>query len=171
MIEGHEPLPEKWRRFRKRPLEERALILDAMILLLLTRIGLRVFGFRRWRELIEQFSLRTRPPRVEEPALMLEMAGRTVRAVRAVELHGPARPNCLERSMTLWWLLQRDGIGGALHIGARKNGSRLEAHAWVELGGQVLNDSTDVHNLYARFDAPIAAAAPGAHAAGKTDLQ
>jgi hypothetical protein len=170
MTEGHEPLPEKWRRFRKRPVEERALILRAMVLLPLTGIGLRVFGFQRWKKLIEQFSLRTRTPQVAEPAIQLEMADRAVRAVRSVELHGLSAPNCLERSMTLWWLLRRDGIAGELHIGARKNGSRLEAHAWVELGGQVLNDSAEVHNHYARFDAPIAAAGEeDSHAAGEAD--
>ena len=59
--------------------------------------------------------------------------------------------------MLLWWLLRRGGIEGELHIGARKNGSRLEAHAWVELEGEILNDSTEVHTHYARFDGPIAA--------------
>ena len=167
MMAGREPLTEKWRKFRMRPRQERALILRAMVLLPLTEVGLRVFGFRRWRELIEQFSLQTCALQVAGPAIQLEMAERTVRAVRSVELHGPAKPNCLERSMTLWWLLRRDGIAGEIHIGARKNGSRLEAHAWVELDGKVLNDSAEVHNHYARFDAPIAAAEADSIAAGK----
>ena len=156
MIKGHDPLPEKWRRFRKRPREDRALILRAMLLLPLTEFGLRVFGFRRWKGWIERVTVQTRPQQAADPASQSEIAGRAVRAVRAVELHGPAGSNCLERSMTLWWLLRRQGIGGELHIGARKNGLRLEAHAWVELSGQVLNDSAEVHNHYARFDAPIA---------------
>lgn len=124
-------MSEKWRRFRKRPQEERALILRAMVLLPLTGIGLRVFGFRRWKQWIEQFSLSACAPRASEPAIQLEMAVRAVRAVRSGELHGPVTPNCLERSMTLWWLLRRDGIEGKLHIGGRKNGSCFEAHAWV----------------------------------------
>jgi hypothetical protein len=61
--------------------------------------------------------------------------------------------------MTLWWMLRRDGVDGELHIGARKQGEKFEAHAWVELDGQVLNDGVEVHQHYARFDAPIAAAA------------
>jgi len=155
MTEESETLPGKWSRFRKRSVEERALILRAMVILPLTGIGLRVFGFRRWKELLEQISLPARASEAMAPAIQFEFA---VRAVRSVELNGPATPNCLERSMTLWWLLRREGIGGELHIGARKNGPRLEAHAWVELGGQVLNDSAEIHNHYARFDAPIAAA-------------
>ena len=155
MTEGHEPLSEKWRRFRKRPQDERVLIVRAMAFLPLTEIGLRWFGFRRWKELIERFSLSARGSQTLPAALQHEMAGRAVRAVRSVELHGPVTPNCLERSMTLWWILRREGVEGELHIGARKEGGTFKAHAWVELGGEILNDSADVHNHYARFDAPI----------------
>jgi hypothetical protein len=169
MTEGHEPLLEKWRRFRKLPPPDRMLILRASLILPLTEIGLHLFGFRRWKKLIEKFSLPAHLPQPLPENLQLEVALRAVRAVRSVELHGPTNPNCLERSMTLWWMLRRDGVDGELHIGARKNGARLEAHAWVELGGQVLNDGAEVHQHYARFDAPIAAAGAEAHAPGKVD--
>jgi Transglutaminase-like superfamily len=169
MTEGHEPLPGKWRRFRMRPPEDRKLILRAALILPLTEIGLRLFGFRRWKELIEKFSLPARLPQSLPADLQREKALRAVRAVRSVELHGPTNPNCLERSMTLWWLLRRAGVDGELHIGARKDGGRFEAHAWVEMGGQVLNDSAEVHQHYARFDAPIAAAEARSRAFGETD--
>ena len=167
MTKGHESLPEKWRRFRRRPPEDRMLILRAALILPLTEIGLRLFGFRRWKELIEKFFLPAHVLQSLPADVQREMALRAVRAVRSVELHGPTNPNCLERSMTLWWMLQRDGVDGELHIGARKEGGRLEAHAWVELGGQVLNDGAEVHQHYARFDAPIAAAVAESHPAGK----
>jgi|HubBroStandDraft_4_1064222.scaffolds.fasta_scaffold00245_12 hypothetical protein len=169
MTEGHDSLLEKWRRFRRRPLEDRRLILRAALILPLTEIGLRLFGFRRWKELIEKFS-RAAPLLQPMPAdLQRDAALRAVRAVRSIELHGPTKPNCLERSMTLWWLLRRNGVDGELHIGARKEGARFEAHAWVELGGQVLNDGAEVHQYYARFDAPIAAVEAGLRIAGETD--
>jgi hypothetical protein len=169
MTEGHEPLSEKWRKFRNRPPEDRKLILRAALILPLTEIGLRLFGFRQWKKIIEKFSLPSRPAQSLPETVQIEAALRAVRAVRSVELHGPTTPNCLERSMTLWWLLRRDGVNGELHIGARKESGRLEAHAWVELGGQVLNDGAEVHQHYARFDAPIAAAVAESHAAGKVD--
>jgi len=169
MTEGHESLPEKWRRFRSRPPEDRRLILRAALLLPLTGIGLRLFGFRRWKELIEKFSLPAHAPQSLSAGLQREAALRAARAVRSAELHGPANPNCLERSMTLWWLLRREGVEGELHIGARKESGRFEAHAWVELDGQVLNDGADVHQHYARFDAPIAAAVAGSDADTKAD--
>jgi hypothetical protein len=169
MTEGHDPLPEKWRRFRQRPREDRLLILRAALILPLTEIGLRLFGFRRWKGLIERFFLPARIPESLPAEVQRETALRAVRAVRSVELHGPANPNCLERSMTLWWLLRRNGVEGELHLGARKESGRFEAHAWVELGGQVLNDGAEVHQHYARFDAPLAAAVTEPRAAGKSD--
>jgi hypothetical protein len=169
MTEGHEPLSEKWRRFRNRPLEDRKLILRAALILPLTEFGMRLFGFRRWKELIEKYSLPAHFPQSLPAELQRETALRAVRAVRSVERHGPTTSNCLERSMALWWILRRDGVDGELHIGARMEGARFEAHAWVELGGQVLNDGAEVHQHYARFDAPIAAAATEPKAPGKAD--
>ena len=159
MSDSHDPWPERWRRFRVRPPEDRALILRAALLLPLTEVGLRALGFQRCRQLAEKLFLPAPPSPTLSPALQRETALRILRAVRSAELHGPSHPNCLERSMTLWWMLRRRGIEGELHIGARKEGARLEAHAWVELGGEVLNDGADVHAHYARFDAPLAAAA------------
>jgi hypothetical protein len=169
MTEGRQTVSEKWRRFRKRAPEDRKLILRAAVILPLTEIGLRLFGFRRWKELSEKFSMPARLPQSLPNDLQRETALRAARAVLSVELHGPTHPNCLERSMTLWWLLRRDGIEGELHIGARKSGSRLEAHAWVELAGQVLNDSAEIHTHYARFDAPIATVEADSCAAGKAN--
>lgn len=152
---------EKWRKYRLRTPEERWLILRAALILPLTQIGLRFFGFQRWKELIEKFPLSVSVPQTlpvgAQVGTQNDTALRTVRAVRSAELHGLTKPNCLERSMTLWWMLRREGIEGELHIGARHMAGKFEAHAWVELAGRVLNDGAEVHQHYARFDAPIAA--------------
>src|SRR5665213_4350652 len=169
MAEGRTSFLQKWHGFLKRPREDRRLILRAALLLPLTEIGLRWFGFLRCKKLIEKFFLPAQIPHSLPSDLAREAALRSVRAIRSVELHGPTHPNCLERSMALWWMLRRNGIPGELHIGARKEGARFEAHAWVELGGEVLNDGAEVHQHYARFDAPIAAAVAKSHAADRAD--
>ena len=167
MMSAHESVWTKCLRFRKLPSAERKLVLHAMLFLALTRAGLRCVGFRRWKQTIEYF-LRVVPGRRGlEPAAQLVIAEGIARAARSAERHGPAAPNCLERSLALWWLLRREGIDAELHIGASKSESRFEAHAWVELGGVVLNDTADVHSHYARFDAPIAAAEAESRAAGE----
>jgi hypothetical protein len=168
MSDSNDSFREKWRRFRMRPAKDRRLILRAALILPVTEIGLRVFGFHRWKELIEKLSPARHFQRL--PAdLQHDAALRFARAVRSAQLHGPTNPNCLERSMTLWWMLRREGVEGELHIGARKQGTRFEAHAWVELDGQVLNDGEEVHQHYARFDAPIAASEAKTETVGKAD--
>ncbi len=148
----------KWRRFWRLPAPERGYVLRAMVFLPLTEIGLRVIGFRRLKQLIEQVSPSPALPQIPESADELRMTERITGAARAAERNVFGKPNCLERSLTLWWLLRIAGIDGELHIGARKNDSQFEAHAWVELRGVILNDSPDIHQHYARFDAPIAGA-------------
>jgi hypothetical protein len=148
----------KWHRFRMLPAPERNYVFCAMVFLPLTAIGLRVIGFRRWKQLIEQISPSPVQPEISVSSGELRTTEMITRAVGAAERHVFGNPNCLERSLTLWWLLRREGIDGGLHIGARKNESQFEAHAWVELRGVVWNDSPDVHQHYARFDAPIAGA-------------
>ncbi|HEY2646332.1 MAG TPA: lasso peptide biosynthesis B2 protein, partial [Candidatus Acidoferrales bacterium] len=133
-------MAEKWRGFRKRAPEDRQLIVRAALLLPLTEIGLIWFGFLRLKIFIENHSLPVQISQSLSPELEREIALRAVRAVHTAGVHGLTTPNCLERSMTLWWMLRRDGIRGELHIGARKESGRFEAHAWVELNGQVLND-------------------------------
>jgi hypothetical protein len=158
MSKTRDPFGEKWRRFRRLGPEERGLVLRGMVLLSLTMLGLRTMTFRRCKELIQQFSL-SEPslPRLES-CRQMEMGRKIVSAMHAVERNSPARPNCLERSLALWWMLRLNCIDGELHVGARKSQGRFEAHAWVEWGGHVLNDSSDVHEHYSRFDAPIATA-------------
>lgn len=161
MTSTQESFWTKWGRFWKLSPLQRKLTLHAMLFLPLTEAGLRVMGFRRWKQLIEYFSRSAAQQPIPKPEARLEMTERIVRAVGAAERHAAGTPTCLERSLTLWWLLRRDAVDVELHIGARKSGSRLEAHAWVEVGGVVLNDSADVHKHYARFDAPIAAGIEG----------
>ena len=36
--------------------------------------------------------------------------------------------------------MERQGYQPQLRIGVRKEGKELKAHAWVEFGGQVIND-------------------------------
>lgn len=129
-------------------------------MLSLTAMALRVLGFRRWRATLEKF-LRDVRKAPEDPARQLALAREVTRLAEKAERRGAVRPNCLERSLVLWWLLRRRGLPAELRIGARKQDAHFEAHAWVELAGQVLNDSETVHKHYARFDGPIASAEGG----------
>ena len=53
----------------------------------------------------------------------------------------PGRARCLERSVTLAFLLRRQGIDAKLRIGVRQY--RPGAHAWVEFQGRPINESAE----------------------------
>lgn len=149
---------QRWRKLRALPPEQRALILRAVPRLCLVVAGLRLLGFRRSKWMIERFSLPRRGRNFPAASRTQERAALIVRSAQSVERNLPVESNCLERSLALWWMLRLEGFPAELRIGARNGPQGFEAHAWVEWDGQVLNDSADVHQHYARFDAPHAAA-------------
>ena len=53
----------------------------------------------------------------------------------------PGRALCLEQSLALYVLLRRRGIDAELKLGVQPY--PFNAHAWVELGGQPLNESAE----------------------------
>jgi len=69
---------------------------------------------------------------------------------------------CLEKSLALWWLLGRQGIACEVRIGARKQGGKFEAHAWLERDGVAINEPQQEHRHYAAFDAafPLQSSGP-----------
>ncbi|MCB1033151.1 MAG: lasso peptide biosynthesis B2 protein [Acidobacteria bacterium] len=67
----------------------------------------------------------------------------------------PFSTSCLDRSAALLDLLRREGLEGDLRIGVRRGLEGVEAHAWVELNGEVLNDSADVHQRYSAFQGTV----------------
>jgi hypothetical protein len=62
------------------------------------------------------------------------------------------RPTCLTRSLTLGRLLRRQGLAANLRLGVAMPNGRFAAHAWVEHGGVVLNDTQDVARRYAPLE-------------------
>ena len=145
----------KWVRFLRLPGEERALLVRAALCLCWTLAGLRLLGFRRCRALLQRVSPGPKEGEAYGADRARQWTAKLVRAAASAERNFPLQPNCLERSLALWWTLRSNGIPAELRIGGRKGGRGLEAHAWVERNGEVLNDTADVHQHYARFDAPV----------------
>lgn len=51
---------------------------------------------------------------------------------------------CLEKSLTLQWILARKKINAQLRIGAEKTQTGLKTHAWVELNGVPIGESSSI---------------------------
>jgi hypothetical protein len=146
---------DRWKRFRRLSAFERGIVLEATGGLLATWIGLRLIGFRRWERVLAVFAppasttVPARSASVQESALLIAQMQEA--AVRNLFF----RANCLEQSLVLWWLLRRRGTDAVLRIGARKDSDRFEAHAWVELDSQVLNDAAAEHRHFVPFERSI----------------
>lgn len=115
------------------------------------RLALSSLGFRRVHGMLSRWVAALAVAALDEPAIRAARAAATLRALERAAGCGPSRPSCLPRSLTLWWLLRRQGLPAELRIGVRREGDRLEAHAWVEQDGVVLGDHADVHDRFHAF--------------------
>jgi hypothetical protein len=86
-----------------------------------------------------------------DPSSVEIRAHRTARLVRIAATHGPLKTNCLALSLTLAWLLSRQGVATDIRLGARKTANRFEAHAWVEFNGRCLFDADPSPGRFASF--------------------
>lgn len=133
------------------------MFLQALFVLPLTAVMLRLGGFKRCHAFLERWS--------QSPAQQAgdESLKESIRSARraiywAVEYgvyRGKRRHNCLPRSLTLWWLLRRQGIESELRIGTRYRKGQLQAHAWIEYEGVPLNAGEQVRQRFTVFDEPI----------------
>lgn len=90
-----------------------------------------------------------------QSAALLDSARVIARMEEAAARHVFFRPNCLEQSLVLWWLLRARGIFAGLRIGARKDAGQFEAHAWVEIAGTTLNVASHGPLDFVPFDRPL----------------
>ncbi len=81
----------------------------------------------------------------------LASARRAARMVASASKEGVFHGKCLEQSMVLWFVLKQRQLPADLQIGGRRTAGRLEAHAWVELEGNVINDRHTVAQDFARL--------------------
>ncbi|MCB0185332.1 MAG: lasso peptide biosynthesis B2 protein, partial [Caldilineaceae bacterium] len=126
--------------------------LFSITMLPITALGLRLFHFNRWYAWLKQLARHAPPATADTTAAIIRC---TIRSLALAVRHGLYEGNCLSRSLTLWWLLRRQGIAADLRIGVRRHQGVLEAHAWVEYLGMPLNEQTQVHEQYAAFAAAI----------------
>jgi len=149
---------ERLRRFSALERPAQRLFLRALVLLPLVTLSLRWRGFRATQAALERFLIEDSRESACGPAD--KHASVTAHIVNAADRHGLVHPSCLAKSLTLWWLLGRQGISSRLRIGIRKENEKFEAHAWVERDGAALNDLDEHHHHYAAFDAAFSSLPP-----------
>lgn len=128
--------PHSWlRKLSSLPPDERRLLLEAMVWLVVVRIGLWTLPFMAVRRALAGVGRRPVSPRgscwFSESKLVwaVETAGRLA----------PWARTCLTQALTVQLLMSRRKLHSLLHIGVVKGeGEQLEAHAWVESAGEVI---------------------------------
>src|SRR6476646_4847846 len=137
---------ETWHSLSK---GDRALVIRAMFLLPVVAGSLKTVGLRRTQSWLGRNVL---GPTVAPTGQTRANVRRAAQMVAVACRRQPLHSNCLPRTIVLWSLLQRRGIGTDVRIGVRYNTQRqFESHAWLEWQGEVLNDAADV----ARQDLPF----------------
>jgi hypothetical protein len=132
---------------RLRSSADRRVLFEAALLLPVVSLGLRALGWRRVQQLLGRGT--SMPARRS-----LEEARHVSALVEATARRSPIPYNCLQRSVVLWRVLRRRQLEADLRLGVRKEtagGHRF--HAWVEHGGEVLNDVQGVRDRYSVFGA------------------
>ena len=123
----------------------------AAVLLPAVAVSLRLRGFAKTREALQAKLDRVLPWEGDAKS-EAELVERACRMVKAASRYGAIRATCLEESLTLWYLVKKQGVAVSLRIGVRKVQDKLEAHAWVEHGGVALGQAEELHRHYAAFD-------------------
>ncbi|HEY9851465.1 MAG TPA: lasso peptide biosynthesis B2 protein [Leptolyngbyaceae cyanobacterium] len=146
-----------WGKLKKLSRAELQLLTRALFLLPLTALWIKFWGFKSLYSTMGRASCKYNSQLipVDASGVCRSQADITVRMVSIASRYGFYRPNCLQRSLVLWWLLRTQGMESDLRIGVRKRAGRFEAHAWVEYAGKVLNDRNDIDRHFAAFSSAI----------------
>lgn len=119
---------------------DRTLLIKTYLLLGLVRLGLWLLPFKT----LQAWLIKLHHPSTQYQAPTLtpisrRAVGRTVWAVNTSSRYMPGNVKCLARALVTQVLIRRRGYEPELKIGvAKAEDHSLEAHAWVELQGQVI---------------------------------
>jgi hypothetical protein len=140
-----------FRRLPGLPRDERRMLIGAAAMLPLVTLSLWIVGLKSTSSMLARFSSSTGT----RHALAVDPSQRAVRVgalVAAASAYGLVRGTCLAQSLTIAWLLRRRGILTDLRIGVCRQHARLEAHAWIEYRGRVLNRDAGFAGRFRAFD-------------------
>ncbi|MEK7469160.1 MAG: lasso peptide biosynthesis B2 protein [Planctomycetota bacterium] len=125
---------------------DRTLAAKAAALQALVVPALRVFGFGKVKSMLATLApLKKAGPKGVD---VLARARETARVTMGVARRSLPRASCVPRALVLFALLRRLGIDGRIRFGAKRAGKGIEAHAWVEVGGEAIGESAALRAVY-----------------------
>jgi hypothetical protein len=118
------------------------------VLIQLVDRALRAWGYRTTVDRMARLSPSPGPLPAHAAPAAAERAWRLVQPVNVAAKRRGEEAFCLRRSVAGWWILRWAGIPAEICVGVRREGDKLEAHAWLEHGALVINDYEDVPQRY-----------------------
>ena len=115
------------------PANDRALVCQAAISLLVCRIGIRFLRL----ETIQWWATARKQTKQSIPISKIIWAA--TMGTRIIP-----QSTCLVRALAVSRLLAQKGYESTLHIGVKRKAGLLEAHAWVEYDGRVIIGDSEV---------------------------
>lgn len=146
---------ESLQRYKTLDRKSRRTFWRAALLLPLAKASLRWRGYKQTCASLQR-RLDANCPLAASPGGLSGRVRQTCQMVGAAQRRLPVKFTCLEESLVLWYLLRGEGVAARLRVGVRKVDEKFEAHAWVEYGGEALNQPGQLHRHYAAFDQEIA---------------
>ncbi len=126
------PLWQRLKRFLRRPWRDRALFVQAYILLGLARMAIKTLKFETVVKRLGSSGVETA---AEVPIQHKHQALRVAWAIRAASRFTPWKSNCFPQAITGKIMLSARGIGSTVYFGAAfKEHKKMEAHAWLRCG-------------------------------------
>ena len=120
-------------KLRRIPPQERWLLVQAWVALLVVDVALRCLPFKT----VLGFCQRVRVDRVAPTGATLS-AARLPWLVEVASRHALVKTTCLTEALALSWLMSRKGLAATLRVGVARRDGGLIAHAWLEQGGQII---------------------------------
>lgn len=130
------------------PTEDRVVLVRAYVSLGQVDFSLRRLGFRR---LIEQVGTAEVVASDQVTRSNIQRARLYARWIDVASRHHVIQAHCLHRSLALHQWLRLEHLPSQLRIGVRREGTGISAHAWIELGGEVVNDQAAVVARFAQL--------------------
>ena len=138
-LRGHNPAmafarsKKNLSRFRQLDGADKWLLLRAVVWLLVARIMIGVFSFRR---VAAWLSATSEGPNDEPDAHLL---GRVSYAVGAAANHVPWRSDCFPQTIAARMLLKGYGYRSTIHLGVEKSSpDSIAGHAWLTCGEEIV---------------------------------
>lgn len=139
-------------KFRQLSRNDRCLLVSSILLLPIVHLALLTLGYFRLKGIIERLTPFQTAGSFGPETKVLHRAREIAHLISIASQHGIYKASCLRRSLLLWGFLRREGIQGSICFGVRRMGQQLEAHAWVECKGIIVNDFANIHDSFQTLD-------------------